>query len=1104
MGASPAIVRARGPLAVESALLAELREEIASLRSDPRRLAAPLSIAVPSDGLRLHVTALLARQLGAVAGVRVETLASLAHDTIARAGETPLQGGSAAAILVLREARAALRPEGEAFAAAAAASITDLLDSGFTPELEQAVLETVLDSAESASISALEQRIVGALVRGAVRAREACDAHGVARPADVYARAAAVLRAAARTGGPRAVWLYGFSDATGLQGDCIEALAARIPVRVFWDDAALAPRFGAALRARLGIEPPAARDHTVLVPAHFRARGVEAEVREVLRRARRLLDSGVAPERIAIVARAPEPYGSALRTHAARLAIPISAEGVPGPLGARGRLDLARLEILREARRVPVERWLAASLVRRSDELALLTGLRVAGAARLGAVADLDLERVLGDQPTLKLPFLVARASDTQAAREQEDEREGSDESDSDSDVAALERPEDSDVESARTLPRSSLVGAIDAARALLADLDAWPASASCREHARHLGLVLRRLGSGPDDAVARSAALLCADVPAQISIDRLEFLDALAPAVEASAREPLGGRGGGILCASVALARGRAFEHLFVLGLNAGVFPAAAREDPLFGDDIRRLAQACLADLPLKRARSEEESATFAQLLAGGAHVTLSWLVADADDLVLAPSPLLDAAGIDKPEAVETSRGALEAAEGVPQPVHEHALLAARAGGHAGLAEVLELAISAGRSANGLDTASAARTAAARLGALAELDRRPGPPEALGAFFGSTGPAAAQIRGRNELPVTTLEGLGRCPWQAFLTRVLRVQAPLDPLVGAPRLDARVIGTVAHALIAGTARRSHVSLEVAEEEDGQVAAWPTPERLRAQALDLAARTLRAEGLYAPGLDALVAARALELAAVARRLDEADASLRVLAAEVTGWIPIAKERKLTFRADRVERSQGRLRLTDWKSGHVFGSEVATEATRAKHSRIRLRRGTHLQAFVYAVAGGAGRYVALKPDFRDDAHRAYPVFFDDEEAGKIFAGTRDTLLSAWDEGAFFPRLVEHAGRTENPACASCEVAAACVRGDSGARKRFGAFVRRVPTPEEQRVEGALGGLVRRVFAMHAPEPKTTSVKAQSESKPEKSKKPRSRKADAEDPA
>ena len=46
---------------------------------------------------------------------------------------------------------------------------------------------------------------------------------------------------------------------------------------------------------------------------------------------------------------------------------------------------------------------------------------------------------------------------------------------------------------------------------------------------------------------------------------------------------------------------------------------------------------------------------------------------------------------------------------------------------------------------------------------------------------------------------------------------------------------------------------------------------------------------------------------------------------------------------------------------------------------------------------------------------------------------------TLVQGWDDGSFFPRLVEPGTDKEPSRCGYCSVAEACVRGDSGARRR-----------------------------------------------------------------
>jgi len=44
----------------------------------------------------------------------------------------------------------------------------------------------------------------------------------------------------------------------------------------------------------------------------------------------------------------------------------------------------------------------------------------------------------------------------------------------------------------------------------------------------------------------------------------------------------------GGVPVLTVTEARGRTFDHLFVLGLNAGSFPRPLGEDPLLPDAVR------------------------------------------------------------------------------------------------------------------------------------------------------------------------------------------------------------------------------------------------------------------------------------------------------------------------------------------------------------------------------------------------------------------------------------------------------------------------------------------------------------------------------------
>ena len=82
---------------------------------------------------------------------------------------------------------------------------------------------------------------------------------------------------------------------------------------------------------------------------------------------------------------------------------------------------------------------------------------------------------------------------------------------------------------------------------------------------------------------------------------------------------------------------------------------------------------------------------------------------------------------------------------------------------------------------------------------------------------------------------------------------------------------------------------------------------------------------------------------------------------------------------------------------------------------------------------------GRYVYLRPD-ADERTAEHAVGGGDPEFAARFAATVRAAFAAWDTGGFFPRVVDPAGEKEPVRCDFCRVAEACVRGDSGARRRL----------------------------------------------------------------
>src|SRR5262249_13122526 len=152
------------------------------------------------------------------------------------------------------------------------------------------------------------------------------------------------------------------------------------------------------------------------------------------------------------------------------------------------------------------------------------------------------------------------------------------------------------------------------------------------------------------------------------------------------------------------------------------------------------------------------------------------------------------------------------------------------------------------------------------------------------------------------------------------------------------------------------------------------------------------------------------------------------------------------RALRFRADRADRASGGEIWTDYKSGKPISTAKGADA-RLKAHREQIARGRALQAFAYALAPGArrtGRYGFLRARV-DDEQCALPMVASDAAARALYDEASETILATWDLGALFPRLVGARVDESNRDCARCEMAIACLRGDSGAQARLAAHLR-----------------------------------------------------------
>ncbi|GIW41660.1 MAG: hypothetical protein KatS3mg076_2237 [Candidatus Binatia bacterium] len=1060
-------------LAAEEALLRAIEARLAS-----REASVPIRVVVPSRSLRLHVGDVLVRRFGgALVGVRVQTLFGLACEILERAGVSWTPADMLFPSLVSREASFEGALSGSVLRfrdgyLGVAASVADFLDAGMEAEHGPA-LEDALSEEEDREVRERGR----ALVRTAARVASRLRSLGLDRRADVLRKAREVLLRE----GPdflraRGLFVHGFSDATGVAADLLETLLRRDDAFFFVDDPlggeAGEPSYVSRFVERLGLVPPARRRaasppgagvHADTERGHdgawpsgeppegrapsrparrlrlLRAPDVAAEVREVGERILRALEEGVVPEEIGVVARDFSRYRTALRAHLDRLGIPFSTLGLSGPASWTTHRALAFLDCLTDGSEAQLDRWLELFSpdeefrgVRRF-ELAL--ALRRLGLSRLGDVHAVDAER-LGSEVVLPVSLgFEVRERDGPV-------REGGKEPEGPARTVTVRRA---------ALPRSVVLSFFEDIRRFVAFLGTWPGEAPVEEHERRLRVALGYL---PRKAQAELGSLLGDAVPEKargLSLAREEFFWLLREVLSDHERSPFGGKGSGVQVLDVTEARGRTFSVLFVLGCSRDVFPRVVREDPLLPDAVRARLRSVLPDLPIKALGFDEERHLFWHLLSASPEVTVSWPARGHDDEPLAPSPFVEALRED--EGVVVERAPALYGEGfLPRSAFEQAVLRALREGSNIDAEVLGLAqreVDARHGHEAGSSFSARDLASARVAVLRELDAdelRPGP------YSGFVGPVVEPADPRRNDPyVTTIERFVRCPWQTFVERLLRVEPPVVPSLGAGR---RVLGSIVHRALQGIVRRetgagSKVLAEV-ENRAPVLVRWPEPGELESLLREAVEGVLAEEGLPVSTLAPVVVEEARRYLELARAADWAGGGPWVLAAEVDGFVDVGG-RRIGFRVDRVDRSGEKLLLTDYKTSSESG-----------RTETQVRKGKWLQlaAYAYRASGSReGRFLLLDPrrtDFPKDVRESGRPEVDD-----AFREVVGIALAAWEEGWFFPRLLDQKG-SEPRGCLTCGVAEACLRGDPVATERLGGWLR-----EEEAVSSRGELAARRVW-------------------------------------
>lgn len=1101
--ATPRLTVARGARHAEELFLRAVSERAkgSSLAVDSTSaLAAPLYVVVPSQSLRLHVMRRLVEAVGSsVVGVGCHTHFGLALRVLDELDMIPPRGLDLFPILARRFARReadlvealdSLRQGYDGILPA----VRDLLDAGFDPAHLEAVEEALGDESDIPA-SPDELARARAVARVTARTLLAFEELGVGRISILFQAATTGIKQkpeqALSTAG---VVLHGFADATGVTADFLATLVETYggeiivdrpadPVHPEEEDPSVG--FTARLSERFAGFTESQRESASAPPPRvtlFRALGEEAEVREVAQRCLDLIDAGIEPESIGVVMRQPRPYRSVVRRLFTELALPFSAQGLSAPAGPLERRSRAWVEIVTQGSRCHVERWLDAMPAR--IEGVPLFDLRVAlaalGVSRLEQLRTLELDRILsgGSYP------LPVRQGFAEAAEEAEETT-----------IVRSER---------RRVPGAALEALVTAGRRLADRLDEWPhAAAPLDRHVDHLREIVEALGWGPDSPeIGQLEGLLrnLLDAP-PVSVDRDEVVLTLRRLASELDREPLGGRGGGVQVMGVVEARGLTFEHLFVLGMNRGTFPRTVREDAVLSDALRKRLErgghGLLPDLPIKRRGYQEERYLFAQLLSCAPAVTLSWLELDDDDRPMAPSPLIErlrwsrdseSAGWKDPP-IAGRRAILDrhpdpatlARRFARLPPREHLVLAASEGGRDELPPRFDAVLRHyARQPSSDGTIDWRRVGRARTAVIDELDPRSlrRAEDCLSPYLGFIGPVPSDgdPRANRQLWVTTVERMASCPWQTFLERLLRVEAVPDPLEALPQIDPLMIGTVVHRVleqvVASSLGTKGGELDDLIDRTPSRVFWPDEESIERVLEEQSGATVAASGVALQGFSRALAAVARPYLEVARGIEWSDRTTATLAVEANGSLATRSsagaERLISFRADRVDRDDDGLVLIDYKTG---SSPFTQQSAKRRYQRYlaELASGSRLQPAVYAAAvvgpPGRGRFSFLAPGLDlPEAARWVTVSGSDAAVRERLEHVLTTVLDAWEAGFFFPRLQLPEGVAKAPpACKWCRVAEACLRQDSGSRRRLRVGMERLRSGPDRLSGGQRGALL-----------------------------------------
>ncbi len=555
--------------------------------------------------------------------------------------------------------------------------------------------------------------------------------------------------------------------------------------------------------------------------------------------------------------------------------------------------------------------------------------------------------------------------------------------------------------------------GIAEALRAIAAADDRGPRSFG--SHADAFETIAREAAGG--DRLLRLFATM-RDVETWLApgreVSRREALAWLDARADAATLPPGGAEGGGVRILDAMQARGLTFGSLGLVGMNAGVFPRMAREDPFLSDASRaHLREATGRPLPIASESDGEERLLLAMLLASARdQLRVSWRRADESGRPLVPSSALPA--IARFTGIGSDAMAVERAASAI-PAHPRSRIAACMQTYGLLHRADETLLVALASETGADAGAAV---AARRPELAAGIALVAATDAFGSSTGAyDGRVGAGLR-RESMAATSLERLGRCPLQFFFRDVLRVDAPRTP-TSPFEADAASTGTRVHDVL------REVYARLREErafEGGDVAARVVRARalLREAWKANAGEEASARAAHLPLLDRIEGVRWLRaldafLEADLARIADEGLVPESLEHEVDRVIPQGPEGLLVrARFDRVLRGPKGAVVGDYKTGGGLSARVNSRA---------MLSGAALQVPIYAlVSGSPVELLGVGP--RSEARVVRFEGFDSPEERDGVLETLRIVAALAATGRFPLRSGGH--------CAWCDYRSACRRG------------------------------------------------------------------------